>query len=106
MIDDFIKLINHNRGVSLADPSVTFFPVGNGDTTLIRLSDEASILLDSNITEESEDDEETRYDVHAHLLDTLKKVDGICHLDAFILTHPDQDHCRGIDRSFYIGDPQ
>ena len=89
----------------MADPSVTFFPVGNGDTALILLSDSSSILIDCNIVEESEDDEESRYDVHDHLLNILKKVDRIPHLDAFILTHPDEDHCRGIDKVFYVGDP-
>jgi metal-dependent hydrolase (beta-lactamase superfamily II) len=27
------------------------------------------------------------------------------HIDTFILTHPDQDHCRGFEEIFYTGDP-
>jgi hypothetical protein len=27
------------------------------------------------------------------------------HIDTFILTHPDQDHCRGFEDIFYTGDP-
>ena len=28
------------------------------------------------------------------------------HLDLFMLTHPDEDHCRGIDTNYYLGDPE
>jgi len=56
----------------MSDPSITYFPVGNGDTTLVRLSDETSIIIDCNITKDSEDeDDEKRYDVHSHLLKML-----------------------------------
>jgi len=91
----------------LKDPSITYFPVGNGDTTLISLSDDTKILIDCNITEDSRDDnEKERYPVHEHLLKEMKrdKSDNP-HLDAFILTHPDEDHCRGFCSTFYSGDP-
>jgi len=91
----------------MADAKVTFFPVGNGDCVLITLSDDAQMLIDCNITEDSrDDDEESCYDVHAHLLECAKKLEGIVpHIDALALTHPDQDHCRGLDTTFYTGDP-
>lgn len=91
----------------MKDPSITYFPVGNGDTTLIGLSDGTNILIDCNITEDSRNDrEKERYSVHKHLLEEMGK-DGsnIPHLDAFILTHPDEDHCRGFCTAFYRGDP-
>ena len=88
------------------DPKITYFPVGNGDTSLIRLSDETDIIIDCNITEESQDDSErARYDVRSHLLKSLKKRDGVSYADAFVLTHPDQDHCRGFAETFYTGNP-
>ncbi len=89
------------------DPRITFFPVANGDCTLITLSDNCQILIDCNFTEESRDPQVLgRYDVHQHLLKFGKKLDGkIPHVDAFILTHSDQDHCRGFDTTFYAGDP-
>jgi hypothetical protein len=39
------------------------------------------------------------------LLELLRDEDGVPHLDVFILTHPDLDHCRGYKRDFYQGDP-
>jgi hypothetical protein len=89
------------------DASITYFPVGNGDTTLITLADGTGILVDCNITQESQDPEVTeRFDVWAYLLQHLPQRDGAVHLDAFILTHPDTDHCRGFGDVFYTGDPK
>jgi hypothetical protein len=89
------------------DPRITYFPVGNGDCSLITLSDDTQIIIDCNTTADANDEEvASRYDVHQHLLDFGKKLDGkIPHVDVFILTHADQDHCRGFDTMFYTGDP-
>lgn len=89
------------------DNKITFFPVGNGDTTLISLKDGTNILLDCNITKDSGDANVIeRYDIVGHLLDILPKNDNsIPHLDVFILSHPDIDHCRSIEKHFYLGDP-
>lgn len=90
----------------MGDASIIYFPVGNGDTTLIRLSDKTGIIIDCNITKDSQDDDETPYDVRDHLLRVLRKdKQKIPHVDAFILTHPDLDHCRGFEETFYVGDP-
>ncbi len=91
----------------MSDASITYFPVGNGDMVLIRLSDDTNVLIDCNITKDSKDEsEETRYDVHSHLLKVIRKDNNkVPHLDAFILTHPDEDHCRGFKEFFYTGDP-
>ena len=86
----------------MIDNSVTFFPVGNGDTSLIRLSDGATILLDCNVRAV----EPGVYDVHTYLVGALEQDSrGVPHLSAFVLTHPDQDHCRGFDKIFYHGNP-
>jgi hypothetical protein len=91
----------------MSDATITYFPVGNGDTVLVRLADKTDILFDCNITEASRDEEdESRYDVHSHLIKLLKKDQAKTpYIDAFILTHPDQDHCRGFTSTFYAGDP-
>ncbi|MPM61103.1 hypothetical protein SDC9_107957 [bioreactor metagenome] len=91
----------------MIDSSITYFPVGNGDTTLIQLYDETSILIDCNITQDSEDEnKEEAYPVHDHILKKiLKDKNNIPYLDVFILTHPDEDHCRGFVTTFYTGDP-
>lgn len=86
----------------MEDQSATLFPVGNGDTTRIRLSDGSTILVDCHIREAKPG----VYDAHGHLADTLREDDeGRLHLDAFILTHPDRDHCGGFPKVFYTGDP-
>ena len=52
----------------MADASITYFPVRNGDTGQIRLSDGTDVIIDCNIMEESRDPAvKDRYDVHAHL---------------------------------------
>jgi hypothetical protein len=91
----------------VADPKITFFPVGNGDCVLITLSDGTHLVIDCNIVEDSRDDNvESRYDVHEHLLKHARKPAGkVPHVDALVLTHPDQDHCRGFETTFYTGDP-
>lgn len=86
----------------MRDPSITHFPVGNGDMALIQLRDGTNILLDCRIR----DVEPGIYDVHGHLLDVLPKDGkGRPYVDVYILTHPDQDHCGGFAKHFYTGAP-
>lgn len=83
-----------------------FYPVNNGDTVLITLKDETTILFDSNIRETGKDADGSQiYDVKKDLLSSLKKKNNNYHLDLFVLTHPDQDHCRGFKKHFYQGNP-
>lgn len=87
--------------------NITFFPVGCGDMTLIRLSDPGvtSILIDVNIRAAADDpdDSEVR-DVAADLRDRLKRdSNGRPYVDAFMLSHPDADHCLGLSKHFYLG---
>ena len=90
----------------MGDASITYFPVRNGDTCRIRLTDGTDIVIDCNITEESRDPSvKERYDVHAHLVEQARKENGVPHVDAFVLTHPDTDHCRGFKDTFFAGDP-
>lgn len=91
----------------MRDASIIYFSVDNGDMSLIRLSDGTDIIIDCNVTNESLDESnQERYDIHNYLLKTLKKdTNNKAYIDAFILTHPDEDHCRGFDKIFYLGDP-
>lgn len=84
----------------MGDSSVTYFPVGNGDTSLIKLSDGTTMIVDINVCAD-----DMNYDVHAHLVRECREENGISHADAFLLSHPDQDHVRGFDTVFYVGDP-
>ncbi|MFA6082753.1 hypothetical protein [Mucilaginibacter sp.] len=87
--------------------SIKVYPVGNGDQTLITLSDETTLLVDCNIREGCKgDDNKEMYDVHKDLLSSIKRRNKIPFVDVFILTHGDQDHCRGFKANFYQGDPK
>ena len=84
--------------------TITFFPVDNGDMTLIKLSDETTILVDINLRESADDEENPDFDAAKGLRERLEKDgEGRPYVDAFLLTHPDQDHCRGLKKHFHLG---
>lgn len=86
---------------------IKFYPVGNGDTTLLKLTDNSTILIDCKIRscDQNGDDEQETFDVKEDLLNSLEYRDNKPYLDLFILTHPDEDHCLGFENHFYTGDP-
>lgn len=86
-------------------PTLTFFPVGNGDMALLRLLDGTTILIDCNIRKAADDpaDKETR-DVAKDLRARLPRdANGRPYVDAFLLSHPDKDHCSGLCKHFHLG---
>ena len=83
---------------------MTFFPVGNGDMTLIQTKTNKYIMIDCNIRNAENDD--TIYDCNEYLQDNLPIDDGQIYLDAFFLTHSDNDHCRGIRDYFNLCAPE
>ena len=86
---------------------IKFYPVDNGDTTLISLNGNTTILIDCKIRDgEKNIDGAEIYDVKGDLLDNIQYWNGVPYIDAFILTHPDQDHCMGFKKHFYIGSPE
>src|SRR5687767_8680378 len=87
---------------------ITFFPVGNGDMTLIELADDGQtkILIDVNIRGAADDDDDHTFDAAARLRKRVKRDStGRPYVDAFLLSHPDQDHCNGLRRHFWLRDP-
>jgi len=87
---------------------VSFFAVGNGDMTLIRLGDDAgtTILVDCNIRAAADDPEDETPDVAGDLRKKLKRDNkGRPYVDVFLLSHPDQDHCRGLEKHFHLAGP-
>ena len=85
--------------------TLSFFPVGNGDMALVKLLDGATILIDCNIRKAADDpaDKETR-DVAKDLRARLPRdANGRPYVDAFLLSHPDKDHCTGLCRHFHLG---
>lgn len=87
--------------------TITFFPVDNGDMTLVKFGDTSgtTLLIDVNIRQDADDPEsDDCRDVAKDLRERLKKDEhGRPYVDAFLLSHPDQDHCRGLDRHFHLG---
>lgn len=87
------------------NPTLTFFPVGNGDMALVKLLDGATVLIDCNIRMAADDpaDKGTR-DVAKDLRERLPRdAKGRPYVDAFLLSHPDKDHCTGLSRHFHLG---
>lgn len=85
---------------------LTFFPVGNGDMTLIKLDDarQTTILIDLNIRASSDSADEEQCDVNAELRDRLEKDENERpYVDVFVSSHPDQDHCLGAERHLHLG---
>ncbi len=82
-----------------------FYPVDNGDTTLITLSDKTSILIDCKIREGKETDAGNKiFAVKDDLIDSIQTNENDApFVDLFILTHPDEDHCLGFKKNFFHG---
>lgn len=89
------------------NPQIKYYPVKNGDMSLITLEDKTTILVDCNIKNASKDEnDKSVYDVKKDLLDSIQYRNGNPYIDVFILTHGDQDHCLGFKDNFYQGNPK
>ncbi|MDV6315729.1 hypothetical protein [Idiomarina sp. HP20-50] len=81
---------------------ITFFPVGNGDMTLIETDSKKKILIDCRIRQN---------DDYPNALEMLRdalgdRQDGKKVVDLFVWSHPDKDHCQGIEEHFHLGPPE
>lgn len=81
-------------------PSITFFPVGNGDMALLELESGARVLIDINIREVKDGVRDVAADLRKRLKTDAK---GRPYVDAMVLSHPDHDHCRGLVEHFHLG---
>lgn len=86
---------------------IKFYPVDNADTTLIKLSDLTTVIIDCQIREgEKNSDEVEIYNVKKDLLKEIQKDSkNNPFIDLFILSHPHKDHCLGFEKNFYSGSP-
>lgn len=85
---------------------MTFFPVGNGDMTLITTDKKINILMDCNMRKSAEEEANDDYDCNEYLHNNLQSDNGVAYVDALFLTHSDQDHCRGIKEYFNLCNPE
>jgi len=85
---------------------ILFFPVGNGDMTLIVLESGLKILIDMNIRAAADDPDDDTPDVAAELRSLLTRdAKGRLYIDALLISHPDKDHCTGLQNHFHLGPP-
>lgn len=77
---------------------VTFYPLGNADTTLIQLNSGKNILFDYMHVNSSEDAEDKR----CNLKEELNKVVTVPSYDVVCFTHLDEDHVRNAHEYFYL----
>ena len=86
---------------------IKFYPVGNGDNVLVRLSDNTTVMIDCQFLEcEETSDGVTVYDVKSDILKEIQKDrNKNPYVDLFINTHPHDDHCKGFETHFYAGNP-
>ena len=86
----------------MSNTKITFYPVKNGDTNLIEFPDGVNMLIDCKFRSEAEDNDDYNVinDLLTNKLTTKKK--GLPYLNAFVLTHPDQDHCLGFAQKFFL----
>ncbi len=91
----------------MAKHVLKFYPVANGDTTLLKLVDKTTILIDCKIRDGEKDTNGNEiFDVKKDLLTEIQKSKSTPFLDVFVLTHGDQDHCQGFEKHFYSGKPE
>ncbi|MBX9815442.1 MAG: hypothetical protein A4S12_04280 [Proteobacteria bacterium SG_bin5] len=86
--------------------SITFFPVGNGDMTLITFDNDQKLLVDLHVRKAADNDDDDTPDVMADLRGRLTRDEkGRLFVDGFLLSHPDKDHICGLETHFHLGPP-
>lgn len=84
--------------------SITFFPVGNGDMTLVTFDNDQRLLVDLHVRKAADDDEDDTPDVMTDLRGRLARDEqGRLFVDGFLLSHPDKDHICGLESHFHLG---
>lgn len=86
--------------------SITFFPVGNGDMTLITFDNDQKLLADLHVRNAADDEDDETPNVMADLRERLSRDEkGRLFVDGFLLSHPDKDHICGLETHFHLGPP-
>lgn len=90
----------------MRNAKIMFFPVGNGDMTLVMTESGRWLLIDANIRTAADDPDDATPDVARLLRERLSHdADGRLYVDALLVTHPDKDHCTGLRKHFHLGPP-
>ena len=92
--------------VEAVTASLSFFPVGNGDMTLVVTEGGFKILIGMNIRSDADDPDKDMPDVAKELRDRLiRDSQDRLYVDVLLVSHPDEDHCRGLRKHFHLGPP-
>ena len=87
--------------------TIAFFPVGNGDMTLITTDTGRNLLIDLNMRAAADDPDDDTPDVGKLLRDRLDRdKQGRPYVDVLLVSHPDKDHCTGLRKHFHLGPPK
>src|SRR5689334_4400316 len=89
------KISQKDMVIKRPDQGFLFWPVGSGDSTTISVDEGTVVQVDLRHLSAADDNDDPRMAIIDHLEKILPKVDGKPYLSVFILTHPDEDHCRG-----------
>ncbi len=82
---------------------ISFFSVGNGDMTPVQTEGGHMILIDMNIRSAADDPDDDTPDAAAKLRDKqTRDAAGRLYVDALRISHPDEDHCRGLLKHFHL----
>jgi len=80
---------------------IVFYPVGNGDTSQIVLSNGSRFLIDFCHRKVAEDEDDPRIDLKARLNEELKDAKRD-YFDMVAFTHADLDHISGSTEFFEL----
>lgn len=81
-----------------AGHTVTFLDVGQGDSIVVELSSGEVYLFDCGSS--------SRKKTGEYVLMPYLKYRGIHSIDAVFVSHPDEDHCNGIEELFALGEEE
>lgn len=81
--------------------NITFYPLGNADTSLIRLADSRLVLVDFANMREPSDKDDKRCDLPAELRRALAES-GQKDFSVVCFTHLDADHVKGMKDFFWL----
>lgn len=74
--------------------------------TFVTAESGSKLLIDLNIRAAADDPDDDTPDVASKLRDRLSRDDeGRLYVDALLVSHPDKDHCTGLDKHFHLGTP-
>src|SRR5262245_35113062 len=81
--------------ISFPDQGIVFWPVETANSTTLVINKKTIVQIDVNHLEGADDEDDPRMAIIDHLVKLLPKRNERPYLALFVLTHPDEDHCRG-----------